>query len=143
MPAVRLLWVNRVEQRLCNSFVRCGFCRKISKKRGMVCIISLFTDEVFLTNLSFQHLLFLSSLLFFVAWRRRADSFLVALIRFLCCRYFLTPPSLRVTSSIWLRHPPQCYGARQWRSLKMFEVDFTLPLAEPHSLTGCLLSSKI
>ena len=48
-----------VEQRLCNSFVRCGFCRKISKKRGMVCIISLFTDEVFLTNLSFQHLLFL------------------------------------------------------------------------------------
>ena len=45
----------------------------------MVCIISLFTDAVFLTNLSLQHLLF------FVAWRRRADSFLVALIHFPCC----------------------------------------------------------
>ena len=34
-------------------------------------------------------------------------------------RHFVPPP-------LWLRHTPQCYGARQGRSLKMFEMHFTL-----------------
>ena len=94
---------NRVEQRLCNSFVRCGFCRKISKKRGMVCIISLFTDEVFLTNLSFQHLLFF--VVSFIFLSHRGEGRIVSLIRFLCCRYFLTSPSFGHLPYMAAPHP--------------------------------------
>ncbi len=45
-------------------------------------------------------------------------------------RHFVPPP-------LWLRHTPQCYGARQGRSLKMFEMHFSpLPLCCRKGILG-------
>ena len=125
-----------------------GFVAKLAKKEEWY-VSFLYLPMKYFSQISLFSIFCFCSLFYFLS--HGGEGRIVSLIRFLCCRYFLTSPSFghlpymaaphpamsRDTAGgedwkwcfsfgirialctsplfVWLRHTPQCYGARQGR----------------------------